>query len=265
MAELMDRKRLIDYLPRFMQNFSELKELLNAANDETDRIGRCIGDLLDEAFISDCTEYGLRKYENLLHIIPDENEPVETRKMRVLVRWYDYAPYTYRVLVNRLNMICGVNNYNLQPDPKNYYFKIQTEMGTYGSIDELAHMLESILPQNIFCDVVNVLNIEAECSLNYGGGTCSSASFLLTEDWKQKQNIAAELSVGGGMVFSEKMVLTEDYRQEGVTEGGLYVTGAAVVSEETLVTNDFEDSAVINGEAGIAAGIVQAEFFEIKT
>lgn len=292
MAELMERKRLIEYLPRFMKNFSELKELLNVANDETDLINEQVGRILDEAFIEDCTEYGLRKYENFLHIIPADGESLETRKIRVLMRWYECSPYTVRVLVNKLNMICGVNNYDLIADFENYYFKVLTELGTYGTIDELGYMFESILPQNIFYESVNTLNIQAECSLNYAGGTVFSSMFLFTEDWKGNQTISADLSVGGGLVFAETLALTEDYTasstvtgdayisggvvssdmhkltedytQEGVIEGNAYITGTTVFSSKELITNDFKDSATVNGEANIAAGIVHAEFFEIK-
>lgn len=265
MAELMERKRLTEYLPRFMQNFSELKEFLRVTNNETDRISTQIGRILDEAFIMDCTEYGLRKYENLLHIIPADNESLETRKMRVLMRWYNYAPYTFRVLVNKLNMICGVNNYELQADLENYYFKVLTELGTYGSTDELAYIFESILPQNIFYESVNVLNIESECSLNYGGGTVLSSTFLFTEDWNGSQTINADLSVVGGLVFAETQTLTEDYTMEKNIEGNAFVTGTAVFTSTELATNDFKVYAGISGEANIAAGIVQAEFFELKS
>lgn len=265
MAELMERKRLTEYLPRFMQNFSELKEFLRVTNNETDRIRTQIGRIHDEAFIMDCTEYGLRKYENLLHIIPADNESLETRKMRVLMRWYNYAPYAFRVLVNKLNMICGVNNYELQADLENYYFKLLTELGTYGSTDELAYIFESILPQNIYYESVNVLNIESECSLNYGGGTCFSGMFILTEDWKGKQTVKADLLVGGAAVSSDVQTLAEDYTMEKIIEGNAFVTGTAVFTSTELATNDFKEYAGIIGEANIAAGTVQAEFFEIKT
>lgn len=264
MAEMMDRKKLIEYLPDFMQKFSEIKELMRVTNIESDQIYPLIGKNLDEAFIEDCSEYGIRKYENCLHIIPDESETLETRKLRVLMRWYDYAPYTFRVLVNKLNMICGVNNYDLQVDFENYHFKIITELGTYGSIDELAHMFESILPENIFYESVNTLNIESTCSLNYIGGSCISSMMTFTEDWKGSQSISAALSVGGGTVFSENVTLTEDFTDKGVIVGDAYVTGATVFSSKELITNDFKESATINGQAKIAAGTVQAQFFEIK-
>lgn len=151
MAELMERKRLVEYLPRFMKNFSELKELMRVTNIESDRIYPLIGKCLDEAFIEDCSEYGIQKYERCLSLIPDESESLETRKMRVLMHWYNYAPYTFRTLVNKLNMICGVNNYDIDADMENYRISISI----YGRADvlEVERYIDGILPQNIVYDI----------------------------------------------------------------------------------------------------------------
>lgn len=164
MAEMMDRKRLIEYLPDFMQKFSEMKEIMRVTNMESDQIYSLIGKILDEAFIEDCTEYGLRKYETYLHIIPDESETLETRKLHVLMRWYDYAPYTFRMLVNKLNMICGVNNYDIDADLENYIISISI----YGKSDisEIERYIDSILPQNIVHDIRS--SIGSIMSINLG-------------------------------------------------------------------------------------------------
>ena len=49
MAELADRKKLIEYLPDFMKNFSEIKELMRVANVESDESYSRIGGVIDEA------------------------------------------------------------------------------------------------------------------------------------------------------------------------------------------------------------------------
>lgn len=160
----MDRKKLIEYLPDFMQKFSEMKEIMRVTNMESDQIYPLIGKNLDEAFIGDCSEYGIRKYENCLHIIPDEFETLETRKLRVLMRWYNYAPYTFRVLINKLNMICGVNNYDLNTNLENYSISISI----YGKSDilEVEQYIDSILPQNIAHDIRS--SIGSIMSINIG-------------------------------------------------------------------------------------------------
>ena len=151
MAEMLDRKKLIEYLPDFMQKISEIKELMRVTNMESDKIYPLIGKSLDEAFIEDCSEYGIRKYESCLHIISDESESLETRKLRVLMRWNNFMPYTYKILINKLNMLCGVNNYDITADLENY----NIDLTVYYVVDEseLTALLENIPPLNIFYNI----------------------------------------------------------------------------------------------------------------
>lgn len=259
-----ERRRLIDFLPHFMQNVSEIRALLQSANIETDSINTDIEGILDEAYIDSCTDYGLRKYENLLHIIPADDESLETRKMRVKMRWYDYCPYSLRVLISKLNMICGVNEYDLQGDYEDYYFKLITELSSYGSVDELSYMLESILPQNMFYESINNLNIKSECNINYAGGTVFADIYELTQDFKDDQSIMTDFFIGGGVVFAEKQLLTQDFNDNQMITGDSYIGGGIVSSDVHIITQDFNESATMNGDVNYAAGIVEADIFEIN-
>ncbi len=87
MAERTDRKRLIEYLPNLMQQFSEIKELMRVANIETDEIYARIEKTLDESFIDDCSVYGVEKYEKLLGIAAIPGESLDFRKNRVRAYW----------------------------------------------------------------------------------------------------------------------------------------------------------------------------------
>lgn len=156
MDEQMVRKKLIEYLPQFMQNFSELKELLRVVNIETDSINILIQKILDEAFIEDCTEYGLRKYENFLHIIPADGESLETRRSRVLLYWDNSVPYSYRNLIRQLNNYCGADNYDI--DQVNYL----VSLSVYGKTDisVIREFLEKVLPENILYEVWHTAGFE---------------------------------------------------------------------------------------------------------
>ena len=65
----MERKKLIEYLPEFMQTFAEMKEIMRAEDEEITAIDENLQKILDNAFIEDCDEYGIRKYETLLGIM----------------------------------------------------------------------------------------------------------------------------------------------------------------------------------------------------
>lgn len=172
MADKMERKQLLEYLPSFMQEFFEMKEIMKTEDVEMDVIDTGIEKVLDNAFIQDCDEYGIKKYETLLSIMPSSQDTLESRKSRVFLRWNDDIPYTYRVLIRKLNAFCGVNNYTLTGDESAYYLHFETSLGLFGQVKELEEMLEKMLPVNIFYELSNNLECEACSSVNLAGGVC---------------------------------------------------------------------------------------------
>lgn len=147
MANILERDKLINYLPDFMKQFLEMKEVMNTEDIELNRIDSSVQDTLNNAFIADCNEYGIKKYEKLLGITALTVDTLDFRKTRVLVHWNRSIPYTYRVLVNKLNILCGVNDYDIVGDLENY----SIDFNIYSTVnrEEIEILLEKFLPQNI--------------------------------------------------------------------------------------------------------------------
>ncbi len=184
MDDIVERKKLLDYLPDFMKQFSEMKEIMQAEDIEMDEMDSDIKKALDNAFIEDCNEYGLKKYETLLGIIPSPQDTLESRRSRVLLRWNDGIPYTYRVLIRKLNTLCGVNNYNITGDESNYYLHFITSLDLYGQVKELEDMLEKTLPMNIHYESSNNLRCELDSLMNLAGGVCCVKKVIISDDCK---------------------------------------------------------------------------------
>ena len=174
MADTIERKKLIEYLPPFMQQFPEMQEIMKTQNIETDRINKNMLSVLDNAFIQDCNEYGIKKYENILGIVPTADDTLESRKIRVLNRWNDTLPYTYRVLLRRLNVFCGVNNYDIGGKLENYELFIKTDLNKFGAIVELDIMLDEIIPVNMCLESDNNMKQKTVSSEYFGGNVINT-------------------------------------------------------------------------------------------
>lgn len=179
MAETMERKKLIENLPFFMQQFAEIKEIMQVENDEMDRIDANIQRTLENAFIEDCDEYGIKKYETLLGIVPTAEDTLDSRKSRVLVRWNDAIPYTYRTLIAKLNVLCGVNNYDVSGDLKRYELIITTHLSLIGQTKELENLLDRIVPVNMIPFTQNQLNYDLEGTVYAYGITVETRHFTI--------------------------------------------------------------------------------------
>ncbi len=149
MAELADRKKLIEYLPDFMKNFSEIKELMRVANVESDEIYSRIGGVIDEAFIEDCTEYGLSKYEKQMGIISNPDEDMAIRKNRVKAYWCRDKQYSFGQLIRNVNILLGGSwNYDMSCDLEHYALTFNIYEDKY--VHVLDGFLGTVLPENMF-------------------------------------------------------------------------------------------------------------------
>lgn len=185
----MDRKKLIDYLPPIMQNFKEIKEITNAEQKEVDLIDGEISKVLDNAFIEDCDEYGIKKYEKLVGVTPTAQDTLESRKLRVLIRWNDFIPYSYRVLIQKLNIFCGVNNYDISGDLKNYELFISTHLSIVGQTTELEKMLDKMLPVPIVFTLFNDLEYELIGHAHSHGVTVETKAITINSETNTQETV----------------------------------------------------------------------------
>lgn len=173
----MDRKKLIEYLPPCMMKYKEIKEIMSTEDIEMDLLHDNVQKCLNNAFIAKCDEYGIKKYESLLGINASSTETLESRKARVMLKWNDMIPYTYKVLVNRLNSLCGVNNYTIDADLENYYLSVDLKISLYSGVSSLQAVLEEMLPLNMQYKIFN----DITCSINnsiYSAGVVSSTQIV---------------------------------------------------------------------------------------
>lgn len=189
MAETMDRKKLIDYLPPIMQNFTEIKQITKVEQTEVNSLDFEIGRVLDNAFIEDCDEYGIKKYEKLVGVTPTAQDTLESRKSRVLIRWNDFIPYSYRVLIRKLNIFCGVNNYDISGDLKNYELFISTHLSIVGQTTELEKMLDKMLPVPIVFTLFNDLEYELIGYAHSHGVTVETKAITINSETNTQETV----------------------------------------------------------------------------
>lgn len=155
MADLVYRKRLTEYLPLFMQQFAEFKEITKAEEPWMDNIQEQAGGILDNAFIEDCGIQGIKRYENMLGIMPDTAESLEERKQAVLMHLNNKPPYTYRTLLKKLEVLYGAGNYGVSGDLARYMVNVKVHSELRGQKKVLETMLGWFLPMDMAFTAVN--------------------------------------------------------------------------------------------------------------
>lgn len=168
---------LLHYLPPFLQEYRELYRIMETENPEFQLVADEIGVIQDNEYIITCDETGISRFESLLGITPSSDDSLEARISRVLLKWNDYVPYSYKVLIQKLTALCGGDDFTLTPDWNNYALTVVTHLRLSGQVDGLDELLKTIIPCNIEVTSQNELEQEAD-STAYGASAVATTKHI---------------------------------------------------------------------------------------
>ena len=205
---------LLNYLPLFIQEYREIRAIMNAENPEIQTAEDETEIIFNNQFIQTCNLKGIAKFESLMGIVPDPNDTLASRISRVLTRWNDTVPYTFIVLCQKLDTLCGEGNYEIERDINNYTMDITTHLELVGQTDELDYMLDYMLPANIATTIRN------EMYLNMTDGTAKLASGItfcnvieLTDNYQENMEIESDSNIAGAVVDTVSIEITDNYQE----------------------------------------------------
>lgn len=164
---------ILRHLPPFLREYEEMKQIAGTENPELQLVFDESEDVRDDIFISSCNEYGASRFEKMLGITPNPYDTIEARRSRILVKWNDELPYTYRALLSKLDAFCGVGCYRVTPDFNNYTMTIEVRLPLSGQVEELEDLVKKIIPCNIIVNLNNVIDHEIDGSAYQAGAITS--------------------------------------------------------------------------------------------
>lgn len=283
---------LVSYLPPFIAEYKETNITLTAENPEFVLVWNATDKTLKNEFIATADEYGISRFEKILHILPSRDDTLESRRSRVQSRWFTTLPYTWRMFVQKLIALCGENNFTVTKQFDYYRVDLDVQLELFGQVEELERIIETMLPCNMVMDAKNSIPMKAEGVTLAIGGVCFANSYLITNDWQEKDTINGNILTGGGVSGSESWMITNDEKRQDTISGnadfggglsyaaayiittdsredvvvrGSAVHGAAVSNTVSVtITQDFNEQFSISGKSSAASGIVTAEHIEIN-
>ena len=229
---------LVSYLPPFMQTYKEPVAAFKAENPEFEIIWKATDKVLKNRFISTADEYGISRFEKMLDIRPTDDDTLESRRSRVQSKWFSKLPYTLRVLIQRLTVLCGDTDFKLNHNfTVGYTLTLETDLERYGQVEELEYIINTMVPENIVVDSKNSI-------------PC---------------NIKGAVLFGGGIIQTDMLTITNDSRENVIIQGNMYFGGNAADTALVTVSQDFSEVVQADCDANAASGIVHVDFIEIKT
>lgn len=142
-------KPYLDYLPQVLAELEEIKEIAKAEDITLESEWENVNKIIADQWIEISTERGIIRREKMLGIQPFTDDTLETRRFRILTRWNEKLPYTYRVLIERLNSLCGVGGYELDLKPNLYSISIKIELTQKRMFNDVQDLSRRMIPANM--------------------------------------------------------------------------------------------------------------------
>lgn len=200
---------LVSYLPPFMAEYEEINAALTAENPEFTLLWDGKEKVLKNQFILTAEAEGLARFENLLGIVPSKLDTLESRRQRVLLRWFLQLPYTERMLLEKLVNLCGEGNFTFAKNYDCYQIKIEVSLELYGQIKELEELLERMIPCNMNVISRSRLDCKAEGDVEIYSGIRVTERVLVTNDFRERASVKGNAGAAGAVVQVSHIFISE--------------------------------------------------------
>ncbi len=149
MATDNETKTLLEYLPLFLRDYYEFKQLGKSGDVEVSSIDEAVDWNFDSAFISDCDATVLSKYERFLGIIPTSSQSIENRRNKVLLQWNTVASMTLQQFISKLQEYCGKDYFSVDNSREQFY-QLAIWLNIHSvDVDTIKNFVDTWLPMNI--------------------------------------------------------------------------------------------------------------------
>lgn len=250
---------LIHYLPPFIQEYREMQHIMTAENPEFKLLADESERIKDNQYIISCDEYGISQFERILKITPTSEDTLESRISRVLIRWNDVVPYTWKVFLQKMQTLCA-DDFELNEDWNNYLLELTTHLDIYGQVDELENILGYMPPANIQVIANNVLEylMSGKAFIAAGLGFCNM--FNLTDSFQVNWSFNANAGAAASGSGTCEIMLTDSFKDaifDSEAEAGAFV--AHQMTEQIEVSDTFKGTIQVDSASNTGFGITYTD------
>lgn len=255
---------LIEYLPPFIQDYREIKHIMNTENPEFQLAIEESEKIKNNQFIQTSDLIGIAKFEKLLKIIPSADDTLESRISRVLTRWNDVIPYTYKALIQKLITLCNGLNFTINNNFNEYKMEIITHLELSGQVDELQYLLGYIIPVNIELTSKNEIYCNSFGQENLAAGMAFCKTFELSDAYKINFDIQGKSNIAMAAATCEAIEFSDAFNTEFGVQGSSIIGGTFVGSAEVTLSDNFNETITSNGVGKTGSNISVTEITGIK-
>lgn len=204
---------LIEHLPLFVQEYKEIKQIMTTENPEFQLISDESEIIKNNQFIETCDLIGIARFESLLNIHPLKDDTLESRISRVMTRWNDVVPYTFKAFIQKMIVLCNGLNFTINRNFNEYQMEIITHLELSGQVDELQYLLGYMIPVNLELTSKNDIYCSSNANSYIALGIALCETFELSDSFKADFNVQGSSIFGGGLIGTASVTISDNFNE----------------------------------------------------
>lgn len=157
----MREVNILNYLPEFMQEYKEIKCILELENKELQKEYEEIERAFNNSFIFNTDKQGIAIFEKMMKIYPKSTDTLQERQNRVYAKWNAVLPYTWKWLGEYLTAYFNDTNTVATPVLFNQDYRLDIRLKKEEQFNEhdynVFKELRVLIPANLTLNIVNVI------------------------------------------------------------------------------------------------------------
>lgn len=152
--------------PQILTQIPDIAQLYAINETQCTALDNAVQELDDDIFLADMHESHIERWESILKLTPSTTDTLEERRFRVKTTMMDKLPYTYRVLINKLDELCP-GGYEVTLNSNKTHLGIALAIRSASSRNDVVELVEKILPLNMTYEVTELFARYSALNGNY--------------------------------------------------------------------------------------------------
>lgn len=143
--------------PDIIINIPDIAEIYEASEQQCQDLEEDAEQMDKNLFLDQMDEAVIARWESMLGIVPLDDDKLTDRRFRVKVKALEKLPYSYRVMIRKLDTICPEGHEVIISENKDE-IEIKISLKSKKMVEDVKKLMEDILPLNMVYKVRIIWN-----------------------------------------------------------------------------------------------------------
>lgn len=168
--------------PEVIGNIRDIKAIYDINEQQEKKVDSAISSISRNLFIDTADVNHVSRWEKMLKLSVYATDTLNDRRFRVKSKIIERLPYTYKILINKLNALCDPGGYILEVDTDAQTVLCYINLSNKGKLSDFEKILDEIIPMNMTIQVELLFNSHERV----GGFTHTELSKLTHYDIREE-------------------------------------------------------------------------------